>query len=78
MEVVLLLMTYLQKYVFRVKQKDVNVKVKFKIYNMIKRINEVKTLTKYFSCNCKCKSIVHSKKIVLGILAHVFAKIIGS
>ena len=77
MEVVLLLMTYLQKYVFRVKQKDVNVKV-FKIYNMIKRINEVKTLAKYFSCNCKCKSIVHSKKIVLGILAHVFAKIIGS
>ena len=28
--------------------------------------------------NLSIKSIVHSKKIVLGILAHVFAKIIGS
>ena len=54
MEFLLLLMAYLQKYVFRVKQKDVNVKV-FKIYNMIRRMNEVKTLAKHSSCNCKCK-----------------------
>ena len=31
--------------------KDVNVKV----FRMITRINEVKSLVKHFSCDCKCK-----------------------
>ena len=31
--------------------KDVNVKV----FGMITRINEVKSLVKHFSCDCKCK-----------------------
>ena len=31
--------------------KDINVKV----FNMITRINEVKTLVKHISCDCKCK-----------------------
>ena len=43
-------MTYLQKYVFPVKQKT-NVKV----FNVITRINEAKTFVKHISCNCKCK-----------------------
>ena len=32
--------------------KDINVKV----YNLITRINEAKTLVKYFSCDCECRS----------------------
>ena len=35
------------------KTKDVNVK----IFNMITIINEVKTLIKHISCDCKCKFI---------------------
>ena len=31
--------------------KDVNVKV----FRMITRVNEVKSLVKHFSCDCKCK-----------------------
>ena len=42
--------TYLQKYLFWVKQKT-NVKV----FNIITRINEPKTLIKHISCDCKCK-----------------------
>ena len=34
-----------------IKTKDINVKV----FYMIIRINEVKTLVKYIQCNCKCK-----------------------
>ena len=45
----MLLMAYLQKYVSS-NAKDVNVKV----FNMIARINEAKTL-KHLSCNCDCK-----------------------
>ena len=33
------------------KTEDVNVKV----FNMITRINEAKTLIKHISCDCKCK-----------------------
>ena len=43
-------MTYLQKYLFWVKPKT-NVKV----FNIIIRINEPKTLIKHISCDCKCK-----------------------
>ena len=48
----MLLMTYLQKYVFRVKEKT-NVKV----LSMITGINKAKTLIKDISCNCKCKFV---------------------
>ena len=50
LEVVLLLMTYLIKYVFKIKQ-DSNLP----IFNIITGINELKTLTKHISCECKCK-----------------------
>ena len=46
LEVVILLMTYLIKYVFQ---------IKLSMFNMIKGINESKTLTKHISCECKCK-----------------------
>ena len=45
----MLIMTYLQKYAFQIKQKDVNVKV----FNMITRINEANTIIKHISCDCK-------------------------
>ena len=48
--IVMLLMTYLQKYVFRVK-KDVNVK----LFIMIIRIIDAKTYLKHISCDCKWK-----------------------
>ena len=44
-------MTYLRKYVFRVKEKTVSVKV----FNMITRIIETETLIKLISCNCEFK-----------------------
>ena len=44
-------MSYLQKYVFQKKTKDINVKV----FNMITNKNEAKTMTKQISCDCKCK-----------------------
>ena len=50
MGTVMLLMTYLRKYVPS-KTKDLNVKV----FNLITRKNEVKTLVKHISCDCKCK-----------------------
>lgn len=49
MEVVILVMTYLQKHVPN-KTKCVYVKV----FNMTMRINEAKSSIKH-SCNCKCK-----------------------
>ena len=48
MEVVMLLMTYLHRYVFQIKQ---NVEV----FNMITKRYEAKTLIKNDLCNCKCK-----------------------
>ena len=51
MEVVMLLVTYLQKYVFPIKQNTLNVKVP----NMIARTNEEKTLVKDISYDYKCK-----------------------
>ena len=53
MEDVMLMMSYLQKYLFPVK-KDVNIKV----FNMMTRIHEAKTLVKHISCNCECKFII--------------------
>ena len=47
---VMLLVTYLQKYVFRVK-KDVNVKV----FRMITKIDKTKSFVKNISCDYKCK-----------------------
>ena len=49
---------------------------------MITGINELKTLTKHISCECKCKfdgrtvdvsvkNVMHEKKIMFGILIHV-------
>ena len=50
MEVVMLLMTFLQKNVFVPSQtKDINVKV----FNMLTRVNEAEV--KHVSCECKCK-----------------------
>ena len=46
----MLLVTYLKKYVLS-KTKDVNVKV----FNMITKMNESKTLVKHISCDCKYK-----------------------
>ena len=46
----MLLMTYLRKYVPS-KIKDINVKV----FNLISKKNEVKTLVKHISRDCKCK-----------------------
>ena len=60
--------------------RDINVKV----FNVITRINEAKTLIKHISCDCKCKFnsnvnanvniIVRAKRILAGILAHVSLK----
>ena len=93
MEVVILLMTCLQKYVMS-ETKEVNVKV----FNMITRINEIKILMKHISCNFKrifnsttcnsnqksnsdnkvsVKSTAHTKKITVTIPAHVFVRIAG-
>ena len=50
LEVVILLMTYLKKYVSN-KREDLNLSV----FNMIKGKNESKTLTKHVSVECECK-----------------------
>ena len=69
------------------KAKDINVKA----FNIIKNKKEAKIKTKHISCNCKCKFnstimkhvnvnikiIVHAKKIIVGILAHVFVRMIN-
>ena len=49
-EVVILLMTCLKRYVFQAKQ-DLNIIV----FKMITGINELKTLPKHISYECKCK-----------------------
>ena len=51
LEVVVLLMTYLIKYVFSNETGNLNLSV----FNMITGINESKTSTKYISCKFKCK-----------------------
>ena len=43
------IMSYLQRYVFQKKTKDINVKV----FDMIINKNEAKTLRKHTSCDCK-------------------------
>ena len=50
LEVVILILTYLIKYVFQIKQ-DLNISGS----NMIAGINESKILIKHISCICKCK-----------------------
>ena len=50
LEIVILLMTYLVQYGFKLKQ-DLNLSIS----NMIPGINELKTLTMNISCECKCK-----------------------
>ena len=80
------------------KTEDLNLSV----FNMIPRINELKTLAKHRSCECKCnflienviqitsgitinvivcvkikKKIVYAKNIILGILLHVFLKMVN-
>ena len=52
MEVLILFMLHLIEYVLQTKQ---NRRCKFKCFNVITRINESKTLTKYISRKCKCK-----------------------
>ena len=44
-------MTYLQKYLVWAKKKDVNVK----IFNLITKLNEIKTFVKHISCDCNWK-----------------------
>ena len=41
-------MTHLIKYIFQTR-------TEVGMFNMITGINELKTLTKHVSCNCKCK-----------------------
>ena len=53
-EVVMLLMTYLWKYMLQVKR-NVKVKANVKVFNLVTSINKVKTLIKHTSCDCKCK-----------------------
>ena len=50
MEFVILLMTYLIKYVFQIKQD-----LKLSMFNKIAGVNESKTVTKHISWECKCK-----------------------
>ena len=50
MLVVGLLMNYLRRYAFPIKQK-----INVKIFNIITRINEVKKLVKHISCDSKYK-----------------------
>ena len=49
-----------------------------------KKKNESKTLTKQIPCKCvckfrssKCNLIKHAKKIIVGILLHVFVKMVS-
>ena len=50
LEVAILLMTYLVKYVFQIKKK-----INLSVFSMITGINESKTLSNHISCECKCK-----------------------
>ena len=59
MEVVMLLITYLQ---------DIN----FKVFNAITRINERKTFVKHISCDCKWRfNSITCNSIKNGMLIHV-------
>ena len=67
--------------------KDVNVKA----FNMIPNKNETKAMAEHISSDCKCKFnstiiehvivnvkiIVSAKKIIVGILAHVFVETVS-
>ena len=74
--------------------KDINVKT----FDMITNKNEAKAMTKYISCDykckfnsltcnsnqwnnktcqCECKIIVHPKKTVVGILSHVYLRMVS-
>ena len=86
-------MSYLQKYGFEKKTKDINVKT----FNMITNKNEAKSIIKHILYDCKLNPIVqhvieikngiikhvnvnvkitvHAKKIIVGILGHVFVRI---
>ena len=89
-------MSYLQKYVFVNKTKDINVQG----FNMITSKHEAKTIKKNIfhviinansivkhvtqtkngimkHVNVSAKNIVHAKKIIAGILAHVLLRIIS-
>ena len=50
LELVILLMTYLIKYVFQIKQY-----LDLSMFNMITGIIESKGLTNFISCKCKCR-----------------------
>ena len=67
-----------------IETKNINVKA----FIMITKKNEVKTMAKYISCDCKCKFQWNNKtcqyeykydrtlkKIIVGIIAHVFVRI---
>ena len=60
------------------KTKDENVK----IFNMITRIYQAKTMVKHISCNFKykfnlsAKNIIRAKRIIVEILAHGFVRIV--
>ena len=90
LEVAVLLITYLIKYV-RVQNKTEDLNLS--LFNMITGINESKTLTKHISCECKCKfdgrkcnsnqwwnvdmsvkNIIYVKKIIFGIWLNVVIK----
>ena len=67
LEVVILRIIYLIKYVFQVKQ-DLNLTV----FNVITGINESKTLAKHISCECKCRFDVKNViQIHSGIMINV-------
>ena len=51
MNVLETVLSHLQIYVFKKKQKNINVKG----FKMITNTNEVKVMTKHISCDCKCK-----------------------
>ena len=74
LEVVILLMTYLIKYVFQ---------IKLSVFNMIKGINESKTLTKQIkngtmiNVDVSVKNIIYVKKITCGIVLHIVAKVVN-
>ena len=80
-------MSYLQKYVFQKKQKTAN-------KNQTKAITEhisCDCKCKFNSTTCnsnqkwnnetsqfKCKSIISAKKIIVGMIAHVFVRILST
>ena len=60
-------MTYIQKYVFQVKARNINVKT----FNVTTNKNEAKTMIKHISCDRECKSVgEHVIQIKNGIIIH--------